>query len=96
MGMGIHYDWRFREPGDTLSVHFNSFTGKEKLFDATLSLNRREINGRALTRVLLHYPLMTAKVTAMIYWQALRLILKGAPFFVHPEKRNPGSEGKTP
>jgi DUF1365 family protein len=29
---------------------------------------------------------MTWKVTALIYWQALRLKLKGARVYTHPEK----------
>jgi len=40
-----------------------------------------------LNRMLIKYPLMTVKVTAMIYWQALRLLAKRTPFFVHPKKR---------
>jgi DUF1365 family protein len=32
---------------------------------------------------------MTVKIMTMIYWQALRLILKGAPLHVHPAKRRP-------
>jgi DUF1365 family protein len=35
---------------------------------------------------MLHYPAMTAKVIGLIYWQALKLTLKGAPFFTHPGK----------
>jgi uncharacterized protein len=75
-------------PGETLRVHFVNMTqeGKRR-FDATLSLRRREISGPALARSLLVYPLMTVKVLTMIYWQALRLILKGAPLHVHPKKR---------
>ena len=87
MGMDIWYDWRFREPGQRISVHFDSMEKGEKLFDATLSLRRREISGPALARVLLLYPVMTLKVTGRIYWQALRLRVKGAPFYVHPKKR---------
>jgi DUF1365 family protein len=30
---------------------------------------------------------MTLKVITLIHWQALRLWLKGATFYVHPEKR---------
>lgn len=88
MEMEIRYDWRFRLPGKTIQVHFanNTHDGKRR-FDATLSLNRREISGSALARCLLFYPLMTVKVVAMIYWQALRLTLKGAPLHVHPKKR---------
>ena len=90
MDMDMHYDWRFREPGETLNVHMESFKENKKFFDATLTLRRREITGPLLNRVLWTYPLMTLKVTAMIYWQALRLRLKKAPFYAHPEKRAEG------
>ena len=86
--MDIWYDWRFKEPGKSLSVHMNSFERERKLFDATLTLNRREMSSRELKRVLLAYPLMTLKVTTMIYLQALRLWSKGAVFYVHPDKRD--------
>ena len=87
MDMGMHYDWRFREPDDRLRVHFNSYDGSQKLFDATLSLERRHMNRKNLARVLLAYPPMTLKVVAMIYWQALRLTWKGVPCYTHPAKR---------
>ena len=94
MDMDMHYDWRFREPGETLSVHLESFREKKKYFDATLTLRRREIRGSLLNRVLLTYPPMTLKIISMIYWQALRLWLKKAPFYTHPKKRAEG--GLTP
>jgi len=90
MAMDMHYHWRFREPGETISVHMESFQESKKFFDATLTLRRREITGSLLNRVLWTYPPMTLKVTAMIYWQALRLRLKKAPFYAHPEKRVEG------
>ena len=85
--MNIDYDWRFREPDESIRVHMIDFENGQKLFDASLALNRREISSRALTDVLIKYPLMTAKVTTMIYWQALRLLRKKTPMFVHPKKR---------
>jgi len=87
MDMDIWCDWRFREPGKSLSVHMTNIEKGRKLFDATLTLNRREISSRDLNRVLLAYPFMTLKVTTMIYLQALRLWSKGVPFYVHPDKR---------
>jgi DUF1365 family protein len=85
--MDIHYDWRFREPNDSLGVHMIDYQGGEKLFDASLALHRQEISRSMLSRVLIRYPMMTGKVITMIYWQALRLILKQTPFFSHPKKR---------
>jgi DUF1365 family protein len=85
--MDIRYDWRFREPGDELKVHMIDYEKGARLFDASLALRRAEITRGSLTRVLVQYPLMTVKVVAMIYWQALRLKRKGAPVFTHPKKR---------
>lgn len=93
MDMQINYDWRFRQPGETINIHLNNFNGSEKLFDATLRLSRQEITQSNLSSTLIKYPLMTAKVTAMIYWQAMRLKLKGVPFYDHPGAAKTVSKG---
>ncbi|MGB5986381.1 MAG: DUF1365 domain-containing protein [Desulfobacterales bacterium] len=84
--MNIRYDMRLSIPGETLGVHIIDCHEGEKLFDATLRLRRRALSRHALSRALIKYPALTLKVSAMIYWQALRLTLKGAPFFTHPGK----------
>jgi hypothetical protein len=94
--MNIDYDWRFREPDTTIRIHMIDYENGQRLFDASLALQRREINPWALTDVLIKYPLMTAKVTAMIYRQALRLLLKKTPVFVHPKKRKLTGENTHP
>jgi len=83
--MAIRYDWRFRVPEDSLQVHMIDYQGGDKLFDASLALKRRIITRSSLNGMLLRYPLLTGKVITMIYWQALRLVLKRTPFFSHPE-----------
>ena len=94
--LNIHYDWRFREPGGRLNVHLIDYQKDRKLFDATLTLTRREISRRALSDVLIKYPLMTVKVIGMIYWQALRLLLKKIPFYEHPGKQDRDWRGDCP
>jgi DUF1365 family protein len=87
MEMNIRYDWRFHVPGEAIQVHMNLANGDIKRFDATLSLKRVPMSHRTMTRMLIAYPPITWKVTAMIYYQALRLKLKDAPFHPHPGKR---------
>ena len=55
-------------------------------FDATLVLKREPITHASLARALASFPLVTLKVSSLIYWQALRLWLKRTPFFTHPDK----------
>lgn len=94
--MDIQYDWRFHVPGNIIRVHMMDIEKGKKLFDASLMLKRRPISHKQLTRVLVKYPLMTMKVTTMIYFQALRLLLKNTPFFTHPKKRSLPYKGNDP
>jgi len=96
MPMAQTYDWRFVAPGRRLTVHMESEEGGRPLFDATMVLGRREISGATLAVALARYPLVTAKVVGAIYWNALRLWARGAPFFEHPAGgERPAEEKKT-
>jgi len=85
--MDVVYDWRFTEPASQLTIHMENLLDGRPFFDATMRLERRELSGSSLVRVLVQYPLMTAKVIGAIYWQALRLWIKGFPLVAHPKKR---------
>lgn len=85
MAMSQTYDWRLTVPGDRLNVGMINLEEGRPIFEATLALSRRPINGRSLALMLLRYPFMTLQVIAGIYWQALRLRLKGAKYHHHPQ-----------
>jgi DUF1365 family protein len=88
MDMDMQYDWRFVQPGHELVVHMENVLKGSPFFDATLTLERREITSASLAKVLAFYPFMTLKVIAAIHWQALRLWWKKCPYYVHPAYRN--------
>ena len=81
------YDWRLPLPGDSLRVEMVNREKGAEVFRAHLSLRRVPYSAGALRRAAWLQPLMAGKVHAAIYWQALRLWLKGTPFHVHPAKR---------
>ncbi len=92
MGMDQTYAFRASEPGDRLAVHIESRprAGEQgKSFDATLSLRRRELSRPLMSRLLARYPAMSLQVVAKIYAQSLRLKLKGARYFPHPDGSRP-------
>ncbi len=92
MGMDQTYGFRAGEPGERLAVHIESRAGVAaggKSFDATLNLRRRELSRPLLLGLLARYPAMSLQVVAKIYAQSLRLKLKGARYFPHPEGRKP-------
>jgi DUF1365 family protein len=95
MGMDIHYQWSFMRPGKHLFVYLQNNQQGDKLFDASLKLDRQPISSASLAAALLRYPLMTMKVVAAIYYQALRLWLKKVPFHTHPGKKEAPQAVKT-
>mgnify|MGYP001812098502 CR=1 FL=1 len=66
MSMDIDYDWRFSPPTDRLNVHMENASKGEKIFDATLKFKRAAITAGSLARVLIAYPLMTARIIIAI------------------------------
>ena len=93
------YHWRIQAPSDErCSVHIavhDRNQSEQKVFDATLSLKRVELNQRELSRVLWKTPCQTLSLVSGIYWQALRLLWKRTPLYKHPKKHCNKTDSKT-
>jgi DUF1365 family protein len=85
MAMDHEYSWRLNVPGPRILVHLESHRDGAKVFDATLTLRRRPLDGPGLRAYLRRQPLGTITDVARIYGQAARLALRRVPHFPHPE-----------
>lgn len=90
MEFDVDYDFVLTPPSDKLVAHMNVLRrgrdGLPRMFDATLSLDRRPWTAGAIRSALLRFPWMTVQVIAAIHWEALRLRLKGLPVMPFPQE----------
>lgn len=87
MPMEQDYRWSANAPGDRLGVTLSNYEGGRRVFEAGVSLERREITPARMKRMLVEYPPMTFATVLRIYSNALLLKLKGVPYFRHPDKQ---------
>ncbi len=89
--MAMKYNWHSTTPSKTLALHIENWKNDTKVMDATMTLQRTDINTKALNKILIQFPWMTVKILGGIYWQALKLWWKGIPIFNHPQTNKPAS-----
>ncbi len=100
MPMELRYEWCFGAPAAGLHVHMENWSSAADgsgapIFDATLNLKRQPMTAGSMARALISFPFVTLKVTTLIHWQALKLLLKRVPFHVHPAKRAAPAQSQT-
>jgi DUF1365 family protein len=85
MPMEMDYAWRFTTPGKAIDVLMENFSKEDALvFDASLTLRRKDLSASNVILSMLSFPLLTLKTFVAIYFQALLLKLKSVPFHPHP------------
>jgi DUF1365 family protein len=79
---------------DGLRIAINLRQEDRPMLSTSLVLRRRRLTDRGLLRMLVRYPLVTHKTIGLIHWHALRLWLKGAPFFRHERAAGAGAAAR--
>lgn len=83
--MQARYRFKLSEPDDRLAVSIQEYQAGKLMLIAAQSGEMRPLDDRQLLRALLRTPLLSLKVIAAIHWQALKIWLRGAPFYHKPE-----------
>lgn len=86
--MEMDYRWKLSTPTQNHVLHIENHRNEQRWLDVTMNLTRREISGFQLNKLLLTHPWASLQIIGKIYWQAIRLKLKGARFYPHPNKQN--------
>lgn len=85
--MQARYNFRLKPPGEKLTFGIQETDDKGCFFAASHRARRTELNNRNLMACLLAHGWMGMKVIAGIHVEALRLWLKGAPYFSRAVKQ---------
>lgn len=84
MDMEGRYRFEFNDPGERSRVVIREYRREELLLVATLAGERRPLTDVSILKQVLSMPLMALKVVAGIYWEALKIWLRGTKFHDKP------------
>lgn len=87
MDLDLDHSLAFTPPGaDDVRIRMDDWRDDEHVFAAELDLHRLPLDRPTMSRALREHPLPAQRVSAGIYWEALKLRAKHAPFRRHPHK----------
>lgn len=89
MPMTMTYRMLFSLPSQNTKVSIQNYQSENLYFKACMNLQRKELNSKNLAIGLAQFPLASVKVFSAIYWQALKLYLRGAKYYPKQEKLKP-------
>lgn len=72
----VQFDFTLPVPGEELALRIDDFAADERTLASALTGRRRELTDRRLLAYFCRCPLLTARITGLIHWHALRLWLK--------------------
>ncbi len=80
------YRWRIGPPGGKIGVSIAVSDDRGEIFEARLQLERQHLEKATVRRMLLKKPIMTAFIVVCIYYQALKIYLKGIPYIPYKKE----------
>ena len=92
MAMDARYEFRLKAPDEKLAFTIRESGPDGPLLVATHGAERVPLSDGQLLKAFVTHPLVTLKVITAIHFQALRLLLKGARYYIHGSRTQPRME----
>jgi DUF1365 family protein len=85
MNMNFDYVISLSKKNNTTNITMDNWRDNTKHFSAGLSMHHQPLEAKILRQQFIRHLFSPHKTVAAIYWQALKLWLKGVPFCAHPK-----------
>ena len=83
--MEVEYCWQFKFRGNQIAIDMKLIKEKVELLRAGFSASTAPLSRASMWQFALRYTLQNALSMARIYYNALVLWFKRAPFYTHPK-----------
>ena len=81
------YRWKIAAPGEAIAINLGLYDERGHIFEAALRLTKEHFSSKTARSHILRTPVMTAYIIMKIYWQALKIYLKGIPYIPYERKK---------
>ena len=78
--LDTEFEFVFKVPSTFMQMRVDDYKEGKRVLLSSLTGTRKELNDANLLWYGIRFPLITIKIITLIYWQALKLRLKGLPF----------------
>ena len=84
--MNMQYQFRLNVPAERQVIVIKASDEQGVLITASYAAKQETLCASRLLKLFIMFPFQSAKVVAGIHWEALRLYIKGVPWFKHQPK----------
>jgi len=79
--LDTEFEFIFRVPSEFMQMRVDDYKQGKRILLSALTGTRKELTDSTLLWYGLRFPLITVRIITLIYWQALKLKMKGLPFW---------------
>lgn len=83
--MDMTYHWVVPAPDALLKCQITNKRQGKAVFSAWFNLQRKVLDRAERRKILIRLPWQNVQIISRIYWQALKLLVKGMPLYPHPK-----------